>query len=66
MREWGHHDEAGITQISPWQAAGAATDEQERIRALEREIRELLQTNGILRKASASFAQAELGRPFRK
>jgi transposase-like protein len=45
---------------------GPTTDEQERIRALERENRELRQTNEILRKASVYFAQAELDRPFRK
>jgi transposase len=45
---------------------GPTTDEQERIKALEREVRELRQANEILRKASASFAQAELDRPFRK
>ena len=38
------------------------TDERERIKALEREIRELRQANEILRKASAYFAQAELDR----
>ena len=37
-------------------------DERERIRALEREVRELRQANEILRKASAYFAQAELDR----
>ena len=41
-------------------------NEQERIKALERENRELRQANEILRKASAYFAQAELDRPFRK
>jgi transposase-like protein len=45
--------------------AGATTDERERIRALERENRELRQANEILRKASAYFAQAELDRPFK-
>lgn len=42
--------------------AGPTTDEQERIKALEREVRELRQANEILRKASAYFAQAELDR----
>ena len=42
--------------------AGSTTAEQERIRALERENRELRQANEILRKASAYFAQAELDR----
>src|SRR5512134_3162919 len=45
---------------------GLTTDERERIKALEREVRELRQANEILRKASAYFAAAELDRPFRK
>ena len=45
---------------------GPTTDEQGRIKTLEREVRELRQANEILRKASAYFAQAELDRPFRK
>ncbi|WP_420891140.1 IS3 family transposase, partial [Minwuia thermotolerans] len=36
--------------------AGTTTDERERIRTLEREVRELRQANEILRKASAYFA----------
>ena len=42
--------------------AGPTTDERERIKALEREVRELRQANEILRKASAYFALAELDR----
>ena len=42
--------------------AGSTTAEQERIKALERENRELRQANEILRKASAYSAQAELDR----
>ncbi len=45
--------------------AGRTTEESERIKALERENRELRQANEILRKASAYFAQAELDRRFR-
>ena len=41
---------------------GPTTNERERITALERENRELRQTNEILRKASAYFAMAELDR----
>jgi transposase-like protein len=41
---------------------GPAREEQARIKALERENRELRQANEILRKASAYFAQAELDR----
>ena len=44
---------------------GATTSELERIKALEREVRELRQANEILRKASAYFAQAELDRRFK-
>jgi transposase-like protein len=45
--------------------AGSTTDERERIKALERENRELRQANEILRKASAYFAQAELDRRWK-
>ena len=44
---------------------GLTTDEQARIKALEREVRELRQANEILRKASAFFAQAELDRRYK-
>ena len=44
------------------QRPGATTEERERIRALEREVRELRQANEILKKASAHFAMAELDR----
>ena len=42
--------------------SGPPTAEHDRIKALEREIRELRQANEILRKASAYFAMAELDR----
>ncbi|BBQ03371.1 transposase (plasmid) [Burkholderia sp. SFA1] len=42
--------------------AGPARQEEDRIRELEREVRELRPANEILRKASAYFAQAELDR----
>jgi transposase-like protein len=38
------------------------TSDHERLKALERENRELKRANEILRKASAYFAQAELDR----
>src|ERR687894_2278142 len=47
------------------QRAGPPPDERERIKALERENRELRQANEILRKASAYFALAELDRRSR-
>lgn len=41
---------------------GVTTAEHQRLRELEREVRELRRANEILRKASAYFAQAELDR----
>ena len=41
---------------------GLTTEERTRLKAQEREIRELRRVNDILRKASAYFAQAELDR----
>ena len=45
--------------------AGPTSEERERIKSLEREVRELRQANEILRKASAYFAQAELDRRWK-
>jgi transposase-like protein len=42
--------------------AGLPTEVAEKLKALERENRELRQANEILRKASAYFAMAELDR----
>ena len=42
--------------------AGLTSSDRERLKALERENRELKRANEILRKASAFFAQAELDR----
>ena len=41
---------------------GLTSGERDRLKELEREVRELRRANEILRKASAFFAQAELGR----
>lgn len=41
---------------------GMTSSDRERLKALERENRELKRANEILRKASAFFAQAELDR----
>jgi transposase-like protein len=43
---------------------GVPTDVADKMKALQRENRELRQVNEILRKASAYFAQAELDRPY--
>jgi transposase len=56
------HAKAGI---DTGKRAGVPADTAERLKALERENRELRQANEILRKASAYFAQAELDRRFR-
>ena len=47
------------------QSLGATTAEQERVKTLEREVKELRRANEILRLASALFAQAELDRRFK-
>jgi transposase-like protein len=53
-------------EVDTGKRAGVPTEMAERVKALEREVRELRQANEILRKASAYFAQAELDRPLRK
>jgi transposase-like protein len=45
---------------------GIAGEVAEKMKALERENRELRQANEILRKASAYFAMAELDRPLKR
>src|SRR3954453_11551904 len=49
-------------EVDSGKRAGVATDVAEKLKALERENRELRQANEILRKASAYFAMAELDR----
>ena len=53
-------------EIDAGKRAGLPADTAEKMKALERENRELRQANEILRKASAYFAQAELDRPFKR
>ncbi|KIL06478.1 transposase [Stutzerimonas stutzeri] len=53
------------TERDQGRRAGLTSEERERMKALEREVRELRQANEILRKASAYFAQAELDRRFK-
>ncbi len=48
------------------EARGGPSEVAERMKALERENRELRQANEILRMASAYFAAAEFDRPFKK
>ena len=57
LRKWVRQAERDLGQ-----RAGLTSSERERLKALERENRELRRANEILRKASAYFAQAELDR----
>jgi transposase len=52
-------------EVDSGRKPGLTTDMAARLKALERENRELRQANEILRKASAYFAQAELDRRFK-
>src|SRR3954453_10216499 len=57
LRAWvrqGERDQGG--------KPGRTSEDQARVKALEREVRDLRQANEILRKASAYFAMAELDR----
>lgn len=49
-------------EVDGGRRAGVPSEMAEKMKALERENRELRQANEILRKASAYFAQAELDR----
>lgn len=52
-------------EVDHGQRDGMTTDERERLKALERENRELRKANEILKLASAFFAQAELDRKLK-
>ena len=60
------HEWVKRAEVNSGKRAGVPSDLADRLKALERENRELRQANEILRKASAYFAQAELDRPFRR
>ncbi len=49
-------------EIDSGERGGVTTSERERLKALEREVKELRRANEILKLASAFFAQAELDR----
>ena len=59
LRKWLRRD-----AVDHGQRTGVTSGERERIRDLEREVRELRRANEILKAASAFFA-AELDRPHR-
>ncbi len=54
------------SQMDSGKRGGLSTTERERLKALERENRELKRANEILRTASAFFAQAELDRKLKR
>ena len=60
------HEWLKKAEVDGGKRAGVPSDVADRMKALERENRELRQANEILRKASAYFAQAELDRPFKR
>ncbi len=60
------HDWVKRVAVDNGKRAGVPTEVGDKMKALEREVRELRQAKEILRKASAYFAQAELDRPFRR
>ena len=59
------HEWVKKAEVDSGTRAGVPSEVAERLKALERENRELRQANEILRKASAYFAMAELDRRFK-
>ena len=57
LRKWVRRTETDAGGLE-----GSMREDRDRIKALEREVRELRRANEILRTASAFFAQAELDR----
>ena len=49
-------------EVNSGQRVGTTTSDAQRIKELEREVKELRRANDILKTASAFFAQAELDR----
>lgn len=60
LNDWVKRDE-----IDNGERAGLTTNERERLKALEREDKELRRADEILKVASAFFAQVELDRRFK-
>jgi len=52
-------------EVESGQRDGTTISEQQRIKELEREVKELRRANEILKTASAFFAQAELDRKLK-
>lgn len=60
------HEWMKKSEVDSGKRAGLPSDVAEKMKALERENRELRQANEILRKTSAYFAMAELDRPLKR
>ena len=60
LLDWVNRDE-----IDTGVRDGVTSEERDRIKALEREVKELRRANEILKLASAFFAQAELDRKLK-
>jgi len=60
------HEWVKKAEVDAGGRAGVPTEVAAKLKALERENRELRQANEILRKASAYFAQAGLDRRFKR
>jgi transposase len=59
------HEWVKKAEIDSGKRSSVPSDVSDRLKALERENRELRQANEILRKASAYFAMAELDRRYK-
>lgn len=59
------HDWVRKHEVDTGQRGRVASEERDRIKALEREVKDLRRANEILRTASAFFAQAELDRKLK-
>jgi transposase-like protein len=59
------HDWVRKHEIDVGMRGGVTSAERDRVKALEREVKELRKANEILKLASAFFAQAELDRRFK-
>jgi len=59
------HDWVKRHEIDTGLRNGVTSEERDRIKALEREVKELRRANEILKLASAFFAQAELDRKLK-
>ena len=60
------HEWVKKAEVEAGKRAGVPGEVADRLKALERENRELRQANEILRKASAYFAMAGLDRPLKR